>query len=760
MANKGLQVHISGIVQGVGFRPFVYELASQLALKGWVRNSAAGVDIEVDGEEEKLQRFVDRLATQAPPLAQIDDIAVSERSPNGFSDFQIVHSGGKEGDFLPISAEIAVCEDCLREVFSPDDRHHHYPFTNCTNCGPRFTIIQDIPYDRPQTTMAAFEMCADCAKEYEDPSDRRFHAQPVSCPACGPKVWLESDGRVVEDQNEALNTIHQHIAEGKIAAIKGLGGFHLACDAYNAQAVATLRCRKQRPLKPMAVMMASMAVVERHCHVSERERDLLTSREAPIVVLEQRAESRLAANLAPGQQTIGVMLPYTPLHHLLLKEAKGVPRAWVMTSGNLSGQAIIHDNESARADLDGIADAILMHDRPIHARCDDSVVRMPKSSGPASIMRRARGYAPTPIRLAEDFAPILASGAELKNTFCLTRERYAFVSPHIGDLQNYETLQAYEESIAHFQRLFRIQPQAIAHDLHPDYLATRYATARRGREGIRTIGVQHHYAHIMSCMAENRVAVDEQVIGLAFDGTGYGLDGAIWGGEVLIAGYGGFERKQHLRYVGLPGGDAAAKQPWRMALAWLREAGIEDHPIRPSGVEMDAIEAVKEQIGHGTNSSPTSSMGRLFDAVAALTGICYQNHYEAQAAIELENVVDEAEKGRYAFDMHEHDFSAAPVIRAIVEDMRAKVPLPKIAARFHNGLADVVRDLCVSVREETGLSVVALSGGVWQNLTLLSKSLARLEQAGFEVLTHQALPANDGGISFGQAVAAQHVLKG
>jgi hydrogenase maturation protein HypF len=764
----GASIHITGIVQGVGFRPFVYGLATRLALTGWVRNTSAGVDIEVDGTSDSLERFIQALRDETPPLARIDEFRVIQKPPNGFSTFEIVHSQAIPEAFQPISPDVSVCSDCLRELFDPNDRRYRYPFINCTNCGPRFTIIQDIPYDRPKTTMAPFEMCPACAAEYHDPLDRRFHAQPVACPDCGPQVWLETDGSPEQKAENAILETRLLLAQGKIVAVKGLGGFHLACDAANLEAVSELRDRKLRVDKPFALMFPDLETVEKHCALNVAERELLLSRERPIVILDKRPDSPIVAEVAPGQGTLGVMLPYTPLHYLLLERQDGFPEALVMTSGNWSEEPIATDNAEARERLASLADAFLMHNREIHTRCDDSVVRVfspsqiSSNSDYASIypLRRARGYAPFPIRLPWELMSILATGAELKNTFCLTRDHYAFLSHHIGDLENYETLRSFEEGVAHFERLFRIQPETIAYDLHPNYLATRYGLARAETEDLLAVGVQHHHAHIAACMAENGLEGDKPVIGLAFDGTGYGEDGAIWGGEILLADYAQYRRVYHLAYVPLPGGDKAIHEPWRMALAWLEHAGLEwAEDLPPVGQDSRELSVVRHQLQSGLNAPPTSSMGRLFDAVSALAGVRQQVNYEAQAAIELEALADPDEVGVYPFEISDEVIDAAPLIRAVVTDLRSGLPVSKIAARFHNGLAGMVLQACRNLRAHSGVTEVVLSGGVWQNMTLLTRAEALLEQAGFAVYLHRQVPANDGGLALGQAMIANCIIK-
>lgn len=756
----GLQVKVRGIVQGVGFRPFVYQLANRLGLKGWVRNTSAGVDIQVDGSQDALQSFVRSLRAEAPPLAHIDDIQVSNSSANGFNEFEIKASSEIAEAFQPISPDVAVCPECLRELFDPDDRHYRYPFVNCTHCGPRFTIIRDLPYDRPKTAMAGFEMCPACAREYADPKDRRYHAQPVSCPECGPRIWLEVGDEIVNDQEEALRRVRALVAAGEVMAIKGLGGFHLACDATNPDAVARLRKRKGRADKPLAIMAADEDVVTRNCWADATELETLRSAARPILLLRRRKTSEVSENVAPHQGTLGVMLPYTPLHYLLLEREEGIPDAWVMTSGNRSEEPIVTDNDEARQVLGEIASAFLMHDRPIQTRCDDSVLRAEPETRTITPIRRARGYAPMPMHLGWSTPPVLAAGAELKNTFCVAKDEYAFLSQHIGDLQNYETLHAYEDGIRQFEHLFRVKPQAIACDLHPDYLSTRYALQRAESEGIPVIGVQHHHAHIAACMAEHNLPANQQVIGLAFDGTGYGTDGTIWGGEILVADYKAFRRAFHLCPVSMPGGDLAVQQPWRLALAWLHQLGIawkaDLPPVQAAGQE--GLMAVARQLETRTNTPSTSSIGRLFDAVAALIGVRSAVSYEGQAAIELEHLADPEESGGYTFALNGENIDPRPVIRSILSDLRGQATLGKIAARFHNGLADTALDVCLLLRSREGIKDVALSGGVWQNMTLLAATRKRLEYAGFTVYTHRQAPANDGGIALGQAAVAYHSL--
>ncbi len=755
----GRRLHITGVVQGVGFRPHVFALAARWNLAGWVRNSSSGVDIVVEGVPDAVEAFVDNLRAGGPPLARIDSVAVEECPAEGLSGFTILASLEEAGAYLPVSPDMATCPDCLREMRDPADRRHRYPFINCTNCGPRFTIVRDIPYDRPKTTMSGFPMCPECAAEYANPLDRRFHAQPIACPACGPRIRLERDGAATVWDEAALAETRARLAAGEIVAVKGLGGFHLACDASSVSAVRTLRQRKHREGKPFALMANDVETIARHAVVTPAARELLESPERPVLLLPRTVASSLAEDVAPARNRLGFMLPYTPLHHLLLEPAAGYPEVLVMTSGNLSDEPIAYEEEDARHRLGSIADAYLLHDRPIHVRCDDGVAA--EFRGKVTFGRRSRGVAPLPVRLPFPTAPLLAVGGELKNVFCLCRDDRAFLSHHIGDLEYLETLRSFTSGIEHFERLFRIHPQAIAHDLHPDYQSTRYARERAEREGIPVIPVQHHHAHAASCMADHGLPEDARVIGVCFDGTGYGTDGAIWGGEFLVADYRDFERALHLSYVPLPGGDAAIRKPYRAALSWLRQAGVpwaEDlAPVRAT--ETGELAVLDAQLAQGLNAPPTSSMGRLFDAVAAIAGFSPRITYEGQAACELEAAASPTERGAYAFDLGDTAIDAAPVVRAVVADMRRGVPVDLVAARFHNGVAAMVVDACARLRETTGLNQIALSGGVWQNLLLLERTVQGLESAGFQALIHHQVPANDGGLALGQAAVAAARLR-
>ncbi|MBM3134548.1 MAG: carbamoyltransferase HypF, partial [Chloroflexi bacterium] len=838
---------------------------------------------EVEGAPAAVQSFLADLPVKRPPLAVIEKIETTFLPPVGYPSFVIEASAQAEGGFVLVSPDICTCPDCQRELFAPADRRYGYPFTNCTNCGPRFTIIRDIPYDRPLTTMVVFTMCPDCAAEYHDPADRRFHAQPNACPVCGPHVWLETssarsndlsrfqpsncsarsndfsrfqpsscdarsndfsrfqpsscDARsndfsrfqsnnclprtteVVTTNTEAIAQARRLLVEGRIVAVKGLGGFHLACDATNDAAVRLLRQRKRRVDKPFALMSPDVATIEKYCFVSDGERQLLESPQRPIVLLRRRPESPISPAVAPGNNFLGVMLPYTPLHYLLLTdEGRGTSyeervmsdeergtrdegcsssvlrpsSALVMTSGNMAEEPIATDNAEARQRLAPLADTFLMHNRDIHVRCDDSVTRL--FEGREMLLRRSRGYAPFPLRLGFELQEILAVGGELKNTFCLTKGTYAFLSQHIGDLENWETLASFEANIEHFQRLFRVNPTIIAHDLHPDYLSTKWVN-----EGIRQSGnqeisksqiskspisnlqspipVQHHHAHMASVMAEH--GLNERVIGVSWDGTGYGTDGQIWGGEFLVGDYTGFRRAAHLKYVRLPGGEAAIRRPLRMALSHLVNAYGEaawslDLPAL-ARLEPAERAVVRHQIETGFNSPWTSSAGRLFDAVSALLDVRDVVNYEGQAAIELEMLVAEDVDEEYEVirksgnqEIRESDnarfpdslitdaliLDPAPLLRAVVDDLLAGTPRPVMAARFHNTLARLIVDTCGIIRQQEGLNKVCLSGGVFQNVTLLSRTLRGLREAGFAPYIHHLVPPNDGGIALGQALVA------
>jgi hydrogenase maturation protein HypF len=804
-----VQITIRGTVQGVGFRPHVYRCAQTHGILGWVINNTEGVVIDAEGDPDRLRRFVDDVRTTAPPLAIIDEVEVAPLPVVGYTEFAIRSSEARDGLAVPVSADVGTCDDCLRELLDPADRRYQYPFTNCTNCGPRFTIVEDVPYDRPRTTMRVFQMCPDCQREYDDPADRRFHAQPNACPVCGPSVsLLDRDGKVLlagrsggagaSPDIAVIRRAAEMLAEGKVLAIRGIGGFHLACDATNPIAVATLRERKRRVDKPFAILALDVASAAQWCEVSESERALLESPARPIVLLRRRSDiaSPIADAVAPGNRSLGVMLPYTPLHHLLMREfrrvvphpAFGTPLppsgrgvggegqpappfhvvergpggevALVLTSGNVSEEPIARDNAEAVERLGDLADAFLVHNREIHIRCDDSVARVFR--GRPTLIRRSRGFAPSPVRLRRNLGQILACGAELKNTFCLTRDNYAFISQHIGDLENYETYESYTTAIEHFERLFRVEPGMIAYDLHPEYLSTRYALERVEASAGRLIGVavQHHEAHFASCMVEH--GLEGLAIGVAFDGTGYGHDGAVWGGEVFVGGYEGMARAAHLGYVRLPGGDLAVRRPARMALSHLLAAyGPDRLPALSviAGMSADEASAVRGQVASGLNSLLTSSVGRLFDAVAAILDVRDEVNYEGQAAIELEALADERDESCYEWPLTPGADGCliadpAEVIRHVVADALAGRERRSIAARFHNSVARLVVSVCETLRARDGLDRVCLSGGVFQNALLLGRTIDWLEAAGFEVFTQRLVPPNDGGICLGQAAIA------
>jgi hydrogenase maturation protein HypF len=742
-------IRVEGIVQGVGFRPFVYTLATGLGLSGFVGNDVDGVFVEVEGPSAAVTEFLRQLERDPPPLARIERVTATAVTPRGETSFAIAASGpvwGSDPRRALVSADSATCADCLRELTDPADRRFGYPFINCTNCGPRFTIVRDVPYDRPFTTMAPFAMCPACAAEYHDPADRRFHAQPTCCPACGPRLALH-DNAGIPLPGDPLTRAAELLGAGQILAVKGLGGYHLAADARDRAAVAALRARKHREDKPFAVLAADLAEAERLGEVDPAAAALLTGPGRPIVLLPRRPDADVAPAAAPGNRYLGVMLPYTPLHHLLVR---ALARPMVLTSGNVSDEPIAYRDDDALARLGPMADAFLAHDRAIHIRTDDSVARTFR--GRPMPIRRSRGYVPEPVPVDGGFPrPVLACGAELKNTFCLAKDHHAFVSHHIGDLENAETLSSFTEGIGHFRRLFDIDPRVVAHDLHPEYLSTKYAL---DLDGVDLLGVQHHHAHIASCLADN--GAEGPVIGVAFDGTGYGPDGTIWGGEFLVAGLAGFERGGHLAQVPLPGGAAAIRQPWRMAAAYLGAEAPDRLDVRTR--HQDRWAAVVAMAAKGVNAPLTSSAGRLFDAAAAILGVRDEINYEGQAAIELEQLADPGETRAYPAGVRvgEGPFQAcgADLLHALLDDLTNGVPAPVIAARFHHGVAALIEHGCLHMRDQHGLATVALSGGVFQNMLLLNAAATRLEARGFRVLVHSRVPCNDGGISLGQAVIA------
>ncbi|MDQ6615165.1 MAG: carbamoyltransferase HypF [Actinomycetota bacterium] len=754
-----MRIRVRGVVQGVGYRPFVHRVATESSLAGHVGNDTDGVFVEVEGPRAVVEAFEARLRRDAPPLARVDAVESEPLAPLGEAGFRIAPSRADSAVRTFVAPDAALCADCLRELFDPADRRHRYPFITCTNCGPRFTITKRLPYDRPNTTMAGFSLCDACAVQYHDPLDRRFHAQPLACAACGPRLWLEFPEGRVDGTDAALAAAQGALAQGQIVAVKGLGGFHIACDAGDDDAVARLRARKGRADKPFAVMARDLAVARRLAHVDTDETRLLLSPQRPIVLLNVRPHpgSGLSPLVAPDNPMIGIMLPYTPLHHLLFQPVPGsdqpAPEVLVMTSGNITDEPICYDDDDARQRLGRLADRWLIHDRPIHVPCDDSVIRM--VDGEELPVRRSRGYAPLPVRLPLEVASVLAVGGELKNTFCLASGHDAWMSQHIGDMGSPETLAAFERSTAQFRDIYQVTPELLAADLHPGYHTRNWAEDHAlGPLAL----VQHHHAHVAAVMAEHGVARADQVLGFAFDGTGYGADGAIWGGEVLLARYDRFTRVAHLGYVPLPGGDATIKRPYRAALAQLWAAGIEwaDDLAPVQATDVTELRALRRQLERDVQCVPTSSMGRLFDAVSSLLGVRHRVSYEAQAAIELETQAEAhlATARRYCFARAGDVIDPGSILSAIVDDLRAGVPSGPIAAGFHVAVAQLVGELASEIAGPIGLSRTALTGGVFQNVLLLRLARAELQRRGFEVLTHRIVPPNDGGLALGQVVVA------
>ena len=755
----GAKITLEGIVQGVGFRPFVHCLATSFNLSGWTLNSSSGVIIEVEGDEEMLDGFYKELLNSPPPLANIIKKSIEYHAPLGLKSFEIKESQSFEDEFTPVSPDIGICKDCHRELLDPNDRRYRYPFINCTNCGPRFTIIQDIPYDRQMTTMEKFKMCEKCLAEYEDIANRKYHAQPNACPVCGPRIWLSRDGKEVECADPIKETIDL-LRRGCIVAVKGLGGFHLACNAQDDEVVKRLRERKRREKsKPLAIMSPGLKTIKKYCEVSPEEEQLLTGPQKPIVLLKKLKDSPVAESVAPNNNYLGIMLPYTPLHYLLMDDPE-MP-SLVMTSANLSDEPLTKDNPEAEKRLSEIADYILMHNRDIYNRCDDSLARVVGKQ--EVVIRRSRGYAPFPVWLDFELKRVLGVGAELKNTFCLTRGNLAFLSQHIGDLKNLETSEFFKEGIERYKRLFRIEPEAIAYDLHPDYLSTKFALelATRNSQPV-TFGIQHHHAHIASAMAEN--GVDERVIGVAMDGTGFGTDGNIWGCEFLLADYLGLERAAHLKYIPMPGGDKAIEEPYRMAISFLYAAygdKIPQHFLKRWRKEK--LSFILKMIERGINSPLASSTGRLFDAVSSILGLRDVVDYEAQAAIELEMIADYKEEGVYGFEVFEEEgvfiIDHGPIILDLVQDIDRQVAPSILSSRFHNTVADFTLDICKRIRDKEGVDKVVLSGGVFQNRYLLERVKTWLGQEDFIPILHSRVPPNDGGISLGQAVIASKKME-
>jgi hydrogenase maturation protein HypF len=727
---KAVRIVVRGAVQGVGFRPFVYRLAREMGLRGTVSNSVRGVEIAVEGDG--LEEFVERLKSEAPACATVREASVTEAQASGSEGFEIVASeevGEQVGEVLP---DLATCPACLAEVCDPDDRRYLYPFTNCTHCGPRYSIVEALPYDRCNTTMACFTMCPACQAEYDDPGDRRFHAQPNACPECGPRVWFGE-----EQGSGAIVRSAELVRHGRVLALKGVGGFHLVTDARSDEAVSRLRERKQRGAKPLAVMFPSMEELEDACEVSEQERNLLQNPAAPIVLVRRRSSCGLSGELAPGNPWLGAFLPYSPLHHIWMRLA-GVPV--VMTSGNLSDEPICIDNAEAMERLGKIADGFLMHDRDIERPVDDSVVRV--MAGREMVMRRSRGYAPAPVEIGADMTPVLALGGDLKNTVCVASGDRAFLSQHHGDLETAASHETFLKHLDDLPELSRIVPELVAADEHPGYHSSRAVE----RFALPVVGVQHHHAHIAACLAEN--GVREEVLGVSWDGTGYGRDATIWGGEFLRATQTEFERVAHLRTFRLPGGERAVREPRRVALGLLHELGIDPSETRLAEVfSPEELRTAGTMLEQGINSPVTSSAGRLFDGIAGLLGIRDRNEYEGQAAMELEFAVTEAEGG-YPAAGEIGDWE--PIVRGVLDDLRNGLPKGVIAAKFHHAMVEVI----VNAARQTGLQKVALSGGCFQNRTLTEGAVRHLREEGFEPLWHRRVPPNDGGLALGQAVVA------
>ena len=772
-----ISITIEGIVQGVGFRPFVYNLARQLGVRGFVSNTSEGVIIYAEGCG--LGLFIDRIRREAPPLSRIERVEIRPSDPSDLTDF-FIRTSRDIGSFTLLSPDIAVCEACLQELFAEGDRRYRYPFINCTNCGPRFSITQSVPYDRKNTTMHSFALCDACSSEYHDPENRRFHAQPNACSVCGPRVTLlNAQGKVV-DCSDAIERAVGLMQEGKIVAIKGLGGFHIACDAMNHDAVMLLRQRKRRSNKPFAIMSPDFAFIRECCTVTPEEELVITSYRRPIVILRKVATCMLPDAVAPGNAYLGFMLPYTPLHYLLFASTgksavESSYRALVMTSGNLSEEPIIGTNEEAVQKLSPIVDAFLVHDRDIFMRVDDSVLRVmsPLISGSehhfasTSLIRRSRGYAPEPVPLPDDGPVVLGCGADIKNTFALTRGRYAILSQHIGDMENYESMQFFEKTLRNLTSVYRAEPELVAYDLHPRYLSSSWALEHAMKKGLSSLGLQHHYAHIGSVMAEH--GLKHRVIGVAFDGTGYGSDGTLWGGEFLIADTHRFIRAGHLKQVPLPGGEMAVREPWRTAVSYLKDAYGADEiicNIGPTGLlEKYGRKRLEDvlMLADNRDFSPLSSgAGRLFDAAAAIMGVGDRNTFEGEASMALESLTADSIDDAYPVDMHfsttiEVDFSCT--IRALIDDLRRNTGKTIMASKFHNAVVDAITRVVLKLAVMNNIKVIALSGGVFQNRYLTEKALSRLLRENLAVYTNEHVPCNDAGISLGQAYLAREMMK-
>ncbi len=742
------KLSVQGVVQGVGFRPFIYNLAKDHNLTGFVLNTSVGVVIEVEGIANSINDFIKDISEKKPPLAVITKIAHDQMENKGSKEFVITKSDESAEISTLISSDIALCEDCRNELFDPNDRRYLYPFINCTNCGPRYTIIDNIPYDRPFTSMKEFEMCPECQAEYDDPSNRRFHAQPNACPVCGPQIHLYDSNKNIVDTNNIIDTTQKLLKDGNILAIKGLGGFHLAVDATNEKAVKRLRKLKGRDEKPFALMVGNIQNAEQYCTITNDEKIILTSAIAPILLLKKLDDINIAKSVAPGNDYLGIMLPYTPLHHIILE---GLDIPLVMTSANLSEEPICIDNTEAFERLNGIADHYLVHNRDIYLRSDDSVGIF--LSGKFRYIRRSRGIAPRPVFVKSKGPTVLAVGGELKNTVCLLKDDKAILSQHIGDLENLEAYNFFKMTIDHLQTIFDAKPDIIIHDMHPQYFSTQWAS----EQSIETIPVQHHHAHLAACMAENNLT--EPTIGIIMDGTGYGTDATIWGGEILIGDYNNFDRFAHLERMQLPGGDAAIKSPWRTAISYLHKTFQKDIPELPF-MENKDIGPIIEMLIKDINSPLTSSCGRLFDAIAAMSGGRQTIHYEAQAAIEFMQVFNNivARPFSYVIDQlgDNREVLLQPIIRSVVRSIQNGESLSKISNRFHATLVNIFIELAQDARKETGIKNIALSGGVFQNMVLFEHTVLGLEKANFKVYTHSQVPTNDGGISLGQAMIGRN----
>ena len=736
-------------MQGVGFRPFIYNLAKSNNLTGFVSNTSQGVIIEVEGTINQVDNFINTIKQEAPPLSLITDISSKEIKPLKSEIFIIKDSSSDTSVTTLISPDVAICQDCLKELFDPNDRRYHYPFINCTNCGPRYTIIDNIPYDRPYTSMKNFDMCPECQSEYDDPTNRRFHAQPNACPKCGPQVQLFDSEQNLLDVEDPIGTTREKLEKEKIVAIKGLGGFHLAVDATNDDAVQKLRKLKGRDEKPFALMVRDLKTAQRYCSISNEEEQILQSHTAPILLLKKLPNCNIAESVAPGNEYLGVILPYTPLHHVLFEK---YDTPLIMTSANFSEEPICIDNDESFKRLKSIADYFLIHNRDIYLRSDDSVTI--HLANKMRYLRRSRGIVPQPVFVKSTGTTVLATGGELKNTICLLKNGKAFMSQHIGDLENIESYNFFKLTIEHLQRIFDAKPELIVHDMHPQYFSTQWASEQ---SDIKTISVQHHHAHLAACMAENQLI--DPVIGIIMDGTGYGTDGTIWGGEILIGDYNNFDRFAHFESMPLPGGDAAIKSPWRTAISYLYKTFDSSIPNLPF-INNHDIDPIIEMVDKNINSPMTSSCGRLFDAIAAMAGGRQTIRYEAQAAIELMQVFETTNVRPFSYIIEQRDnhreILLKPIIRSVVKSIQNNESFSKISSRFHTTLIKIFVEIAQDARKETGINDIVLSGGVFQNMVLFEHTILALEKANFRVYTHSQVPTNDGGISLGQAMIGRN----